>query len=176
MFFFLYSRNIIYNNDFTFVSTKECSVVTYCLVQEEYLHRFSTFTVERSTEFIAEINSVIGLAVVSIPDHSVLSWTVEFGNSCEDPVENMSKSDAANATFDTFDVNSIPAKFMCLEEIISCINQCIFKIRQTLQESIDSDIDTHLLIFDIILGNKSIVRFHFSLLMSTIEHSIRKGK
>jgi hypothetical protein len=50
----LNGRNFV-KNDFTSVSVKGCSVVDWCIIQQEYLQMFTEFSVIRSTELMSRV-------------------------------------------------------------------------------------------------------------------------
>ena len=68
------------NNDFTSIPTKGCSVVDFCLVSHDNLSMFDDFSVVRAVDAINLYNNITALAPASIPDHSFLTWCINFEN------------------------------------------------------------------------------------------------
>ena len=71
-------RNSV-SDDFTFVSTRGCSVVDYCLTPYESLLRVSNFEVIRASQLVQNAN-ILGQVDMSyaIPDHSFLKWSFKL--------------------------------------------------------------------------------------------------
>jgi hypothetical protein len=125
----LNGRNCIIN-DYTPIPSKGCSVVDYCFVQHEKLDWFSGFVVTRATELSTKANLRSGFSPASIPDHSVLSWTMDLVNvsNIQYVHDNLGGTEGCKTfLYDKFDLASIPADWMKSDEIISNIHICIFK-------------------------------------------------
>ncbi|WAR24259.1 hypothetical protein MAR_037928, partial [Mya arenaria] len=69
----LNGRNCI-KNDYTSISTKGCAVVDYCLVPYEQLNRYEHFNLLQKSTGINTLDRI------TIPDHSVLQWTLSMTN------------------------------------------------------------------------------------------------
>ena len=80
----LNGRNTV-QNDFIFVSTRGSSVVDYCIVAYALLNTFSNFSVSRVDSLIEETD-IVGMVDLtrSIPDHSLLSWTMTLNFSVKE--------------------------------------------------------------------------------------------
>ena len=73
----LNGRNFTHN-DFTSVSSKGSAVVDYCIVSHSSLTAFKQFRVLRATELVGRAITEWGLSPSSIPDHSPLTWVIEY--------------------------------------------------------------------------------------------------
>jgi hypothetical protein len=104
-------------DDFTFISPKGCAVVDYCIVAHDSLNHFKDFTVIRSTEMISNIQVNTGLIPVSIPDHSILTWMVEFYNYSENVYTQYSNPVCEAISFDKFDLKSVSDTFLNTHDV-----------------------------------------------------------
>ena len=105
----LNDRNYL-RNDFTSVSMKGLSVLDYCLVSHDALSAFSSFDVIRTVELINRVNDINSLAPSSIPNHSVISWKMNFDNFINTCKQN---ERCLNTTsYDKFDVSNVPYTFL----------------------------------------------------------------
>ena len=130
----LNGRNFI-NNDFTSISTKGCSVVDYCLVSHDNLQMFTDFTVVRAVDAVNLCDNINVLAPTCIPDHSLLTWCINF----ENPSVFNDTSDIAEG-YDKFDVYSIPNDFMANIDILTSVNAAIADLEGSLRSQTDIDI------------------------------------
>lgn len=103
-------RNCV-NNDYTSISTKGVAVVDYCIVPHDNLNLFKDFKVIRSTELISEVSRISGLVPISTPDHSVLSWCVDFASFVNDDNTQCVQNVHGTVEYDKFDLKNIPNFF-----------------------------------------------------------------
>ena len=100
-------------DDYTFVSTRGCSVVDYCLTAYETLSRISNFKVLRASQLVQDSNSLGQVDIVhAVPDHSFLQWS--FSLNCK------SKSSPRNAPgceHIKYDTSNIPQAFMLENDV-----------------------------------------------------------
>ena len=75
----LNGRNYVMN-DFTCLKANGHSVVDYCSVNHDDLSIFTDFTVTNVIDIINSIGHDTGLTSAVFPNHSVLSWKLNFGN------------------------------------------------------------------------------------------------
>ena len=95
-------------NDYTFVSTRGCSVVDYCLIPYENLHNISNFSVIRASSLVTDAGVLGNIDPTSkLPDHSVLRWSFGLDRTF---------STSAQSSFSTirtkYDVRNIPNDFL----------------------------------------------------------------
>ncbi len=100
----LNGRNFV-KNDFMSVSVKGCSVVDYCLVSHENLSDCCDFSVERAVDLISRAGDISALAPAGFPDHSVLTWNLNFNVTCNQLY--LSDPKLVSST-DKFNVTAIP--------------------------------------------------------------------
>ena len=95
-------------NDFTFVSTRGCSVVDYCLTAYETLSRFSNFRVLRANQLVQESN-ILGQVdtAQTVPDHSFLQWSVSLNCKSHTPSHTATLSERIK-----YNTCNIPQTFM----------------------------------------------------------------
>ena len=74
----LNGRNFV-SNDFTCSTVNGHSVVDYCIVNHDDLSSFIDFTVSNIPDIINSVGHETILTSSSFPDHSVLSWKLNFG-------------------------------------------------------------------------------------------------
>ncbi|CAC5415626.1 unnamed protein product [Mytilus coruscus] len=73
----LNGKNFV-NNDFTYISTKGCSVVDYCIVPYDNLNLFKDFCVIRANDLVTSAGfDVKGVDLKLIPDHSLIKWSID---------------------------------------------------------------------------------------------------
>ena len=68
-------------NNFTCLTANGHSVVDYCIVNHDDLSISTAFTVTNATATINSIGHDTVLTSVAFPDHSVLSWKLNFVNA-----------------------------------------------------------------------------------------------
>ena len=132
--YILNGRNYV-NNDFTSISTKGCSVVDYCLVSHDNLSMFDNVSVVRSVDAINICYNITALAPTSIPDHSLITWCINFENpfvSADDP--------DITAGYDKFDVHSMPNDFLTRTDILTNVNAAIADLEGSLRSQTDIDV------------------------------------
>ena len=100
-------RNSIVN-DYTFVSTRGCSDVDYCLTAYGTLSRISNFKVVRASQLVHDAN-ILGQVDTShaIPDHSILQWS--FSLNCKSQASAHTVPGYERIKYNT---SSIPQTFM----------------------------------------------------------------
>ena len=113
----LNGRNYL-KNDFTCIRPQGCSVVDYCFISQNDLLMFRDFNIKRPSELVNET----GVVPVSIPDHSIISWSIDI------PVNINSSSN--NTVFESrsvkYDVNNIQDEFLLEQEIVSDLHNTVF--------------------------------------------------
>ena len=135
--FILNDRNYL-RNDFTSVSMKGLSVVDYCLVSHDALSAFSSFDVIRTVELINRVNDINSLAPSSIPNHSVISWKMNFDNFINTCTQN---EECLNTTsYDKFDVSNVPYTFLSNKNVLHLVNETIIVLESTLRTQTDVDV------------------------------------
>ena len=114
-------------DDFTFVSTRGCSVVDYCLAPYESLSRISDFKVIRTSQLAqdADILDQIDMSC-AIPDHSFLAWS--FLLDCNRQPE---KGKYKIYKRIRYKVNNIPETFMLDESIKNEIFSTIARLESS---------------------------------------------
>ncbi|VDI17339.1 Hypothetical predicted protein [Mytilus galloprovincialis] len=108
----LNGRNFV-NNDYTFVSTKGCSVVDYCIVPYDNLNLFKDFCVIRANDLVTSTGfDVNGVDLKLIPDHSLIKWSIDLNAFMSNVQPTNDKDETFSTKFEKFDFNKIPANFM----------------------------------------------------------------
>ena len=110
------------------------------MVPYEHLYRFRDFKVIRATELIQESLDISTLERITIPDHSVLQWSITFTSAEENiPSEISKRNIQPNAPNLKYDRRNIPEEFMNNAVIYEQLRQKITELEanQNRQESID---------------------------------------
>ena len=114
-------------DDFTFVSTRGCSVVDYCLTPYESLSRISNFEVIRTSQLVQNANILDQVDMsYAIPDHSFLTWSLRL--DCFQQPESGKRQGFERIRYK---VDSIPESFMSTE----CIKNEIYSTIANLESS-----------------------------------------
>ena len=100
-------------DDYTFESTRGCSVVDYCLTAYETLSRTSNFKVIRASQLVQDTN-ILGQADFSyaLPDHSCLNWS--FMLDCKSKASIPTSTGCERIKYK---VSSIPQSFMLSDNL-----------------------------------------------------------
>jgi hypothetical protein len=118
------------------VSTKGCSVVDYCVIGYDDLSKCSEFNVLRATELISSCGNLSSMAPSSIPDHSMLTWKINFDNECVsneyDNAKHNVKSQSVH-TYVKYDLNSVPSDFLFNTEVLNDVNITINNLERGYQ-------------------------------------------
>ena len=122
-------------NDYTFVSTRGCSVVDYCLIPYENLHSISNFSVIRASSLVTDAGVLGNIDPTSkLPDHSVLRWS--FSLDC-------TFSTSAQSSFLTtrtkYDVRNIPNDFLADESTNDKLTHVIDELESSVQNQHNID-------------------------------------
>ena len=119
-------------DDYTFVSTRGCSVVDYCLTAYETLSRISNFKVLRASQLVNSLGQVD--IVHAVPDHSFLQWS--FSLDCK------SKSSPRNAPgceHIKYDTSNIPQAFMLENDVQVKIFSTIASLESSIKGQVEID-------------------------------------
>ena len=124
----LNGRNMVHN-DYTFVSTRGCSVVDYCITPYELLDSFTDFSVLRITDMIQSIGVADKFDLrKAMPDHSLLTWTMHFYVDLTNIESNHRKESKTEVKYNT---RNLPDDWLAGENIISDINDIISALEET---------------------------------------------
>ena len=93
------------NNDFTSISHKGSSVVSYCLVPYEKLDTYCDFKVIRSRDLIERCLNIQSLENIVIPDHSILTWKLCINTY----IEKQQDKQGTPQSYVKYDCSNIPA-------------------------------------------------------------------
>lgn len=106
-------------NDFTHVSHRGKSVVDYVCIPYEQLPSVSDFHVHLMSDLMNALNCQ---GVTKVPDHSVLTWTV---NGCAK--KHHAQEKVAEQTYIKYNTGNIPGSFLnddsSLELVVAAINR-----------------------------------------------------
>ena len=119
----LNGRNFV-SNDFTCSTVNGHSVVGYCIVNHDDLSTFIDFTVSNIPDIINSVGHETILTSASFPDHSVLSWKLNFG-IVEQLPSSMNKSN--EQTEYKIDTRNIPSDFLMHESVVTCLHETVFR-------------------------------------------------
>ncbi len=132
-------QGICAKDDFTSVSTKGLSVVDFCIVPHENLDIYSEFKVHRAREMMQEHNCVPEVdPSKSIPDHSLLSWSIECECLVYDRTDMTRVGNIMTKSFTKWS-RDVPGDFMNSEQALKEINEAIARLEiiQNDQDEID---------------------------------------
>lgn len=118
-------------NDFTCVRPQGSSVVDYCLVSHKDLSIFKECHIYRSSELVNRT----GVAPVSVPDHSFITWSINLTCSVSD----YSANDQSENTFVKYDVKTIPNNFLQDPKLISDLHNTVFNLESSSRTQQDID-------------------------------------
>ena len=109
-------------NDFTYVSTRGCSVVDYCITAYEPLSYIENFRIYRASNLI-QVTGILGQVdpLHNVPDHSLLVWS--FLLDCK--LNTSEKTIQLIAERIKYNVNSIPTGFMLDDETKRCLFETV---------------------------------------------------
>ena len=133
----LNGRNSLHN-DYTFISTRGCSVVDYCIAPYEQLERFTDFYVHRATELVRQTGVADNFDLRTIvPDHSFLTWNVNLKFAFSD--EGISRIYEPKRKI-KYDTQNIPQDWLLDHDIIEKIDNIIRRLEngENTQVSVDS--------------------------------------
>ena len=136
----LNGRNDDESNDFTCITSRGHSVVDYCIVSQDDVSLFSEFKVTRATETINLVGHESILASAAFPDHSVLSWKIDMGESSETPLtENRHIHVNTESAQFKANVKNLPPDFMCSVEVVTQLLDTVFKLESSMRSQNDVD-------------------------------------
>ena len=122
-------------NDFTCITSNGGSVVDYCFTAHEDLSLFSDFNVHKVADIINEVGHGSILFSSSFPDHSILTWKIDFGYMAS--FSNLSESHKTqpNESFIKFDTRNIPDGFLADVCIIRQLHETVIRLRESSMNS-----------------------------------------
>ena len=132
----LNGRNCL-SNDFTSVSVKDSAIVDYCLVAHESLHLFTSFNVIRTVDLINRLVATGSIAPVSFPDHSVITWKIDFESFVDTTSGRI--NELGGTSYDKFDVSDVPSSFLSNPSTLFKINSAIASLEGSLRSQTDID-------------------------------------
>ena len=131
----LNGRNCI-SNDFTY---KNISVIDYCLVPYEQLNQYSSFKVHQAMVLFEEAGCVgmVQDPTHIIPDHNLLTWSIDLGKSAWIHPEPRQYADQhMKKSFKRYDTSSIADNFLMDPQVVEQINMCINRLEMNEQQQV----------------------------------------
>lgn len=116
-------------NDYTSVSQKGLAVVDYCLVAHEHLALFDKFRVQRARTLFNEAGCLTLFDPShTVPDHSLLSWSMDLSPFINDSGESARAENTE--PYKKFQVGNIPENFMMDTVTVNSVQTCIERLSQ----------------------------------------------
>ena len=121
----LNGRNYV-TNDSTCLTANGHSVVDYSIVNHNDLSVFTDFICTNVTDIINSNGHDTVLTSAAFPDHSVLSWKLNFGNAEQLP----SATDKSHEPALKIDPRNIPTNIFIEDSIVASLHETVFRLEK----------------------------------------------